>query len=109
MSLDRREGGWSLVAETDGAVRLLATLVDLDPTAEYTKSDLAEAADVPLKTLFLANTVETFVEAGILEPTDVPSTEREARYRVDDECPLYEAACAFDAAAERSLAPAASD
>lgn len=88
-----------MVAETDGAARLLAALVDLDADATYSKSTLATRADVPRKTLFVAETLETLADVGLLRRVSDADGDTEARYRIVDDHPLYEAACAFDEAA----------
>ena len=91
-------GGWATIAETDGAALVLAAVVDLDADRTYSRSTLAEAAGVPHKTLFLADTLETLASAGLLERVDDRGADSEARYRLDDGSALYEAAVAVDEA-----------
>ncbi len=88
-----------MVAETDGAAAVLGAVVAQAPNGTYSRSDLATAADVPLKTLFLADTLDELARAGLLVRVDDRDRDSEARYRIDAESPLYEAAVAFDEAA----------
>lgn len=93
--------GWSLVAENDGTAALLGALVDLESGEAYTRSGLAEAADVPLKTLHLAETLDTFVEIGLLGR--IESDDSETRFRIDEESDVLDAARAFDAVVAERL------
>lgn len=91
--------GWELVAAYDGAAALIAALLDLDPDAEYTKTELSDVSGVAYKTLYLDGTVEALVDAGFLarEQRD----EEETTFRVVPESPVFEAAAAFDEAASQ--------
>lgn len=86
--------GWSFVADNDGAARLLGTVLELDPEDTYTKSDIASAADVPMKRLYLSDALEGLVEVGVLTP--VEDGGEAAVYEVDSESVVYREAAAFD-------------
>jgi hypothetical protein len=86
--------GWSFVADNDGAARLLGTVLELDPNETYTKSDIASAADVPMKRLYLSDALEGLVEVDVLVP--VEDGGEEATYEVDPESAVYREAAAFD-------------
>ncbi|MHB9286690.1 hypothetical protein ACKVMT_06575 [Halobacteriales archaeon Cl-PHB] len=90
--------GWSLVAEHDEAAALLATLVDLDTDETYTKSELAEASGVALKTLYLVDTLDAFVDVGLLEQAGEDSYDDESSFRLVADSEVLEAARAFDGA-----------
>jgi hypothetical protein len=102
MRQDTPDSGWSLVAQRDEAAALIATLIGLDPTEEFTRSDVADAADVPLKTLYLDDTLEDFVDAGLLER--VGDGDTEATFVLDDGSDALETARAFDRAVADELA-----
>lgn len=84
--------GWSFVADNDGAARLLGTVLELDPDDTYTKSDIASAADVPMKRLYLSDALAGLVEVGVLDAVD---DGEEATYEVDPESVVYQEAAAF--------------
>jgi hypothetical protein len=92
---DKPDGGWEFVAAHDPAAELIGALLQLDDDV-YTKTELAEAADVPLKTLYLNDMLETFADIGILERADGDGDETEACYCVNQDSDLLEAAAAFD-------------
>jgi len=102
MNARHSDSGWRLVASKDEAAPLIATLVDLDPGREYTRSDLAEAADVPLKTLYLVETLEDLVAAGMLDRVE-DGEDSEAVYVVDGDSEVLAAARAFDDAVAAQL------
>jgi len=89
--------GWALVEEYDAAPKVIATLLTLDAGGVYTRAELAEAADVTLKQLYLDGTLGAFAELGVLERVEGDG-EAEARYRVAADHALLEAAAAFDEA-----------
>ncbi|MFC7028468.1 hypothetical protein ACFQJ5_14385 [Halomicroarcula sp. GCM10025324] len=94
------ETGWGHVAEHEEAPSVIDTVLRLDAGTEYTKTELSDAAGVPLKTLYLDGTLEHLVTMGFLTKRDVDGAE--TTYRVDAESDVYAAASAFDAAiAER--------
>jgi len=92
------DSGWSLVAQRDEAASLIATVVGLDPDTEYTRSDLADAANVPLKTLYLADTLEDLVTVGMLERVDNPEADTEAAFVLNEDSEALTAARQFDRA-----------
>jgi hypothetical protein len=96
------DSGWSLVANRDGAAALIGALVGRDPSEKFTRSEVADAADVPLKTLYLDDTLEDFVDAGILER--VEGGDAETRFALDDDSGALDAARAFDRAVADELA-----
>ena len=103
MHQDSPDSGWAFVAQRDEAASLIATLVDLDPDEEYTRSDLADAADVPLKTLYLVDTLDDLVDVGMLERVDDGDADTEARF-VLGESSAIDAARTFDRAIADELA-----
>jgi Fe2+ or Zn2+ uptake regulation protein len=90
------EGGWAFVTGTDGAAALLETVVTLESGRTYTRSELAEAAGVALKTLYLAETVEHLADLGVLRRVD--SEDEHTRYELVPESPVFEAADRFESA-----------
>jgi hypothetical protein len=103
MRTDAPDSGWSLVAQRDEAAALIATLVDLDPGEEYSRSDLADAADVPLKTLYLVDTLDDLVSVGMLERTDDADADTETSFRLPEDSEALAAARAFDRAVADEL------
>lgn len=99
---DGAEGGWGFVAEHEGAARVLGALVEADPGETYTQSEIADLADVPLKTLYLNDLIDEYVDLGVLaEATDPDEYEVEYRVRTDGE--VLRAATAFDDAVDERL------
>lgn len=96
---DAPEGGWAFVADTDGAARLIGTLLELDTGETYTRSEIADRAGVPLKTLYLNDLLAECVDLGVLAEsgsgTESP-TGGESEYHVLTGSSLLEAATAFD-------------
>ena len=86
--------GWSLLATEEEVPTVIAGILALDPGQTYTRSEFATAADIPLKTLYLIGTLETLERAGMIERID-DDTEA-ARFRIDEESEMYQAALAFD-------------
>lgn len=87
------EAGWSLIADGDSITTLIGGLLELDPDGAYSRSDLAEATGVPLKTLHLGDDVERIVDLGLLERHD-PEGE-EVFYTVDETSDILRQARAF--------------
>ncbi|PSQ58103.1 MAG: hypothetical protein BRD23_07695 [Halobacteriales archaeon SW_9_67_25] len=86
--------GWRTVASWEEAPALFAALVELEPEREHTRAEIADAAGVSLETLYLADTLETLVEVGLLER---PGGEgEETCYVIDGAHPVVDAARAFD-------------
>jgi len=96
--------GWSLVAQHEEAAQLVGTLVDLDTDVVYSRSEIAEAADLPLKTLYLAETLEELAATDMLDRVDDPDDDSEACFRVNKDSDALAAARAFDAAVAEELA-----
>jgi hypothetical protein len=97
MTSNATETGWTALAETEGAVELVGALAALDDTdGSFTRSELADLAGVPVKTLYLDGTVETCVDLGLL--ARIEDDGGEPRYRVDPESDVLRAAERFDAA-----------
>jgi hypothetical protein len=92
--------GWELVAADEHAADLVATLLELDREAVYTRSEIADRAGVPMKTLYLDETLEAFADAGMLER--VESEETEPAFTVREGTPLA-AAREFDDAVTEHL------
>lgn len=90
-----RASGWEIIAAEDEAASIIASVLSLDPSEEYTRSELASAADIPLKTLYLLDTLDQLETAGMLNRVDDVDAESEACFVIDSESPLYEAAAAF--------------
>lgn len=89
------ESGWQIVAGEDEAATIIANILELDAEGEYTRSELASAADIPLKTLYLLDTLDQLVSAGMLERVDGIDAESEPRFVIDTGSDLYEAADRF--------------
>ena len=97
------ETGWELVAQRDEAASLIHAIVSLEPDTEYTRSDIADAADIPLKTLYLADALEDLVDVGALDHTEAEDTE--ATFVINEDSPVIEAAREFDDAVAEHLSP----
>jgi hypothetical protein len=95
------ETGWELVAQRDEAASLINALVTLDPDTEYTRSDIADAADIPMKTLYLADALEDLVDVGALEHTE--AEDAEATFVIDEDSAVVRAARQFDDAVAEQL------
>jgi len=96
---DAPDGGWAFVSDRDGAARLFDALLALDPEETYTRSEIAEQADVPLKTLYLNDLLDEFVALGVLAEDaggGESPTGTESQYRVHTDSKLFSAAQAFD-------------
>ena len=103
MRQDLPDSGWSLVAERDEAAKLIEALVDLDGNREYTRSELADAANIALKTLYLDDTIGDLVDAGMLERVDDEAEDTEARFVLNEDSDALDAARQFDRALAESL------
>lgn len=89
--------GWKRVAQYDEAAAVVGAVLELDPDVQYTKTELSDAAGVPLKTLYLDGTLDEMVDIGLLEKHDPDGEETVFSAAVDSG--VYEAATAFDDAA----------
>ena len=87
-------GGWELLAQIDDSVDVVRALFELEPGKEYTQSEIADAADIPLKTLYLSDTLGTLDRLGMLERIDEDEG-TETTYVVDADSELYQTAAAF--------------
>lgn len=103
MRQDLPDSGWSLVAERDEAAKLIEALVDLDGNREYTRSELADAAGVALKTLYLDDTIGDLVDAGMLDRVDDEDEDTEARFVLNRDSDGLAAARQFDRALAANL------
>lgn len=90
------ESGWEIVAQEDEGATVIAGLLTLDPGTEYARSELADAAGIPLKTLYLVDTLESLETVGMLERVDDIDSDEEACFVVNDDNPVYQAAAEFD-------------
>jgi len=95
MKADRNDSGWALVAAEDEAATVIAGLLAVDPDREYTRSELAEAVGIPLKTLYLIGIFDDLKTAGMLQRVDNPDDDSEARFVIDDDSQVYQAAERF--------------
>jgi hypothetical protein len=95
--------GWELVAAEEEAASVIAGLLAVDPEKVYTRSELAEAAGVPLKTLYLVDIFEELDAVGMLDRVDETGAESEASYRINDDSDVYRAAKQFDQVVAESL------
>lgn len=92
--------GWTTLTETDGLLDVLAAVQELDATATYTEADLAAAADVPMKQLYLSDAVSTLVEMGVLAAVE---SEGASEYRIRTDSHVFEQAAALGAAVGEEL------
>ncbi|ACM59040.1 hypothetical protein [Halorubrum lacusprofundi] len=98
MRSDPPKTGWELVAQRDEAAALFRAAVTLDAGAEYTRSEIADAADIPLKTLYLADAMDEFVDIGLLNRVDSDEEDSEAYFSVNPDSDVLAAARDFDTA-----------
>lgn len=92
--------GWGFVAEHEGMAPLLGAIVHLDATDSHTRSELADAAGIPLKDLYLSGTLSALTDIGLLERVDDGG---EATYVIDDESPVYERVVDFETALSETV------
>lgn len=96
--MDRSEaenGVWSQIAKNEGAAALIGTVLELDPDETHTRSELAAAAGVPLKELYLTDTLAMLVDIGLLDRVDEAD---EATFEIADEATAYRRAADFKTA-----------
>lgn len=96
MRRETARSGWELVATEDEAASVIAGLLAVDPEEEHTRSELADAAGVPLKTLYLIDIFDKLDTLGMLDRVDEVDAESEVRYRINAESEVYRAAKRFD-------------
>ena len=92
--------GWGFVADHDSMATIIDTVLDLDPEATYTRSELADETGIALKTLHLMDDVDGVVDLGMLDEHD-PEGE-EVYYTVDEDSDVLAAAREFDRAVEEN-------
>ncbi|MFB6084559.1 MAG: hypothetical protein ABEJ94_09975 [Halorientalis sp.] len=92
------DGGWGFVADHDSMATIIDTVLDLDPGATYTRSELADETGIALKTLHLMDDVDGVVDLGLLDEHD-PEGE-EVYYTVNEDSDVLAAAREFDRAVE---------
>lgn len=95
--------GWEMIAGEDEAAAVVAGLMDIDPGTEYTRSELADAVGLPLKTLYLIEILDDLEAAGMLERVDDVEAESEATFRLDADSEVYEAAKEFGETLAKNL------
>ena len=88
------ETGWEHVANHDEASAVIDAVLRLDPGERPTKTELSEAAGVPLKTLYLDGTFDHLVAMGLLRKQEIEG--EEATFAVDTDSEVYRTAVAFD-------------
>ena len=91
---DDAVAGWTLFAAEDDAADIVRALLELEPGTEYAQSEIADEANIPLKTLYLSGTLGTLVDLGLLARHEGDS-QSETTYVVDAESDVYQAAAAF--------------
>lgn len=97
MSGDTSGGtGWTVVADSETVPRLIDGLLELDPAATYTRSELAEATGVSLKTLHLTDDLATAVELGVLEKHE--TAEGQVAYSINEDSTVLDRAREFSEA-----------
>jgi len=98
---DSSLSGWEFIETREAAASLIGATLELDPDERVTRSELATAAEVPMKRLYLEDTVSELVELGVLEAVD---TESEPVYTVNDDSDVLQAAARFEEVATARLA-----
>lgn len=98
MTADSTTSGWERVANEDEAATVIAGLLEVDANGEYTRSELAEAVGIPLKTLYLIEILDELETAGMLKRIDDPDDESEASFVINKDSEVYKAAETFDSA-----------
>jgi predicted transcriptional regulator len=87
------ETGWTFIAESDEVGTIIDTILQLDPDETYSRSELAEKTDIPLKTLHLMDDVKEVVDIGLLEKHDAEGEER--HYSINEDSEVFEMARKF--------------
>ncbi|MFB6183373.1 MAG: hypothetical protein ABEI96_02355 [Haloarculaceae archaeon] len=65
-----QETGWEFVATREAAPEVFAALLRLDVEDTYTMTELAESADVPMKTLYVDDWLDDLCDLGVLATVD---------------------------------------
>lgn len=89
----RLHTGWHVVAETEEMPTIIDTLLGLDDDRTYTRSELAEASGISLKTLHLMDDVSVAVELGMLDRHETDG--EEVTYSVNADSEVLSKARAF--------------
>jgi len=92
----KASSGWEYVAESDAMASVIDVARTLPETESFTQSELAGRADVPLKQLYLEETIQTLETLGVFETAD--DDNEETRYVVNTDSELLTAAERFDQA-----------
>jgi|AntRauTorcE11898_2_1112593.scaffolds.fasta_scaffold57607_2 hypothetical protein len=99
---ETHDSAWQVVAAHDDAAALIDTLLELDPDAEFTKTELSDRAGVPLKSLYLNGTLDAVAELGLLEKCERDG--EEPLYSVAADSEAMDAARAFGRLADAPVA-----
>lgn len=92
---DVPETGWGFIATKEGAAEVFSALLALDADAERTKTELAEDADVALKTLYVNDWLSELVDLGVLSEAG-ENDDGEQCYRLVEDSDLLVAARQFE-------------
>lgn len=103
MTDETGHSGWELIAQEDEAAAVIAGLLEIEPDTEYTRSELADAVGLPLKTLYLIEILDTLETAGMLDRVDDVEAESEACFKINSNSDIYEAAMEFGSTLSGSL------
>lgn len=103
MREDTTDSGWAMIADGEEAATVIAGLLEVDADRKYTRSELAEALGIPLKTLYLIEILEDLEAIGMLDRIDDPGDESEATFVIDESSQVYQAAEHFDTAVAERL------
>ena len=96
MTDETTQSGWEVVAAEDEGAAVIAGLLEIDADREYTRTELADAVGLPLKTLYLIEILDTLETAGMVDRVDAIDAESEASFTIDEDSAVYEAARQFD-------------
>jgi hypothetical protein len=92
--------GWDLVAAYDGAAAVISVALSLEEAERLSRKELCERSSVPYKTLYLSDTIDELVEAGVLSKNEAEGAETE--FGCNHANPAVEAAKAFAGAFEET-------
>jgi hypothetical protein len=90
--------GWDFVAAYDGAAAVLSVAVSMDEGERLSRRELCERTTVPYKTLYLSETIDELVAAGLLVKDE--SADEETEFGPNWDHPAVEAAESFETAFE---------
>jgi hypothetical protein len=103
MADESPQSGWTMIASEDEAASVIAGLVNADTEREFARSEIAELADIPLKTLYLIDTVDTLVTLGVLTRVDNGDADSEEHFQINEDNDVYHSAVQFDEAVRDQL------